>query len=191
MVSPLRVRGSPVRGIRGTRPSFTDMGTPNPMSGAPIGDEGFIHAGKWRGPCRGRVRPSSQRYRASGSSMNRSTMKENDKLGDVALRSSCSLCRSGRACHLRRLRHPKNRPSPQESPTRIRKNKLQFQTLGGVAEWSKAAVLKTAVLARVPGVRIPSPPLNLQGISHHPVPNVSGATLRHSRPIHIATRGAC
>ena len=29
---------------------------------------------------------------------------------------------------------------------------------GGVAEWSKAAVLKTAVLARVPGVRIPSPP---------------------------------
>jgi hypothetical protein len=27
-----------------------------------------------------------------------------------------------------------------------------------VAEWSKAAVLKTAELARVPGVRIPSPP---------------------------------
>jgi hypothetical protein len=32
------------------------------------------------------------------------------------------------------------------------------QALGGVAERSKAAVLKTAVLARVPGVRIPSPP---------------------------------
>jgi hypothetical protein len=31
-------------------------------------------------------------------------------------------------------------------------------TIGGVAEWFKAAVLKTAVLARVPGVRIPSPP---------------------------------
>lgn len=30
--------------------------------------------------------------------------------------------------------------------------------LGGVAEWSKAAVLKTAVPATVPGVRIPSPP---------------------------------
>jgi hypothetical protein len=30
---------------------------------------------------------------------------------------------------------------------------------GGVAEWSMAAVLKTAVLAREPGVRIPSPPL--------------------------------
>ena len=28
-----------------------------------------------------------------------------------------------------------------------------------MAEWSMAAVLKTAVLARVPGVRIPSPPL--------------------------------
>ena len=35
---------------------------------------------------------------------------------------------------------------------------LQFRRPGGVAEWSKAAVLKTAVLARVPGVRIPSPP---------------------------------
>ncbi len=33
---------------------------------------------------------------------------------------------------------------------------------GGVAEWSKAAVLKTAVPARVPGVRIPSPPLIFQ-----------------------------
>ena len=29
---------------------------------------------------------------------------------------------------------------------------------GGVAEWSKAAVLKTAVPVTVPGVRIPSPP---------------------------------
>jgi hypothetical protein len=35
------------------------------------------------------------------------------------------------------------------------------EVLGGVAEWSKAAVLKTAVLAREPGVRIPSPPLVL------------------------------
>lgn len=31
--------------------------------------------------------------------------------------------------------------------------------LGGVAEWSIAAVLKTVVLVRVPGVRIPLPPL--------------------------------
>lgn len=29
---------------------------------------------------------------------------------------------------------------------------------GGLAEWSKAAVLKTVVPARVPGVRIPKPP---------------------------------
>jgi hypothetical protein len=29
---------------------------------------------------------------------------------------------------------------------------------GGLAEWSKAAVLKTAVRATVPGVRIPHPP---------------------------------
>lgn len=34
----------------------------------------------------------------------------------------------------------------------------KVEVSGGVAEWSKAAVLKTAVLARVPGVRIPSPP---------------------------------
>ncbi len=30
--------------------------------------------------------------------------------------------------------------------------------LGGVLEWTIRAVLKTAVLARVPGVRIPPPP---------------------------------
>jgi len=35
------------------------------------------------------------------------------------------------------------------------------QVTGGVAEWSKAAVLKTADLVRDPGVRIPSPPLKL------------------------------
>jgi hypothetical protein len=29
---------------------------------------------------------------------------------------------------------------------------------GGVAEWSMAADLKSVELARVPGVRIPSPP---------------------------------
>lgn len=29
---------------------------------------------------------------------------------------------------------------------------------GGLAEWFKAAVLKTVVLERVPGVRIPHPP---------------------------------
>jgi hypothetical protein len=29
---------------------------------------------------------------------------------------------------------------------------------GGVAEWFNAAVLKTVVPARVPGVRIPPPP---------------------------------
>jgi hypothetical protein len=40
------------------------------------------------------------------------------------------------------------------------------QILGGVAEWSKAAVLKTAELARVPGVRIPSPPLQLLAKVH-------------------------
>jgi hypothetical protein len=34
-----------------------------------------------------------------------------------------------------------------------------IEVLGGVAERSKAAVLKTAVPATVPGVRIPSPPL--------------------------------
>jgi hypothetical protein len=34
----------------------------------------------------------------------------------------------------------------------------QTQIVGGVAEWSKAAVLKTAVPLRVPGVRIPPPP---------------------------------
>ena len=31
---------------------------------------------------------------------------------------------------------------------------------GGMPEWSNGAVLKTAVPARVPGVRIPLPPLN-------------------------------
>ena len=33
---------------------------------------------------------------------------------------------------------------------------------GGLAEWSKAAVLKTVVPVRAPGVRIPLPPLNIQ-----------------------------
>ena len=35
---------------------------------------------------------------------------------------------------------------------------------GGLAEWSNAAVLKTVVLARGPGVRIPYPPLLFRGV---------------------------
>jgi hypothetical protein len=46
---------------------------------------------------------------------------------------------------------------------------------GGVAEWSKAAVLKTAVPATVPGVRIPSPPLETQlGVQDRSAPVVPG-----------------
>jgi hypothetical protein len=33
-----------------------------------------------------------------------------------------------------------------------------FQQVGGMCEWLKQAVLKTAVPERVPGVRIPLPP---------------------------------
>jgi hypothetical protein len=40
----------------------------------------------------------------------------------------------------------------------------QTEVLGGVAEWSMAAVLKTAVPVTVPGVRIPSPPLGFSRI---------------------------
>lgn len=36
----------------------------------------------------------------------------------------------------------------------------RIRTLGGVAEWSKAPDLKSGERATVPGVRIPSPPLN-------------------------------
>jgi hypothetical protein len=39
----------------------------------------------------------------------------------------------------------------------------RIRLVGGVAEWSKAAVLKTAVDASPPGVRISSPPLK-QGL---------------------------
>src|ERR1700677_2148645 len=35
------------------------MGTPNPMTRAPMRDEGVIHAGSWRDPCRERVRASN------------------------------------------------------------------------------------------------------------------------------------
>jgi hypothetical protein len=59
----------------------------------------------------------------------------------------------------------------------------QSQVLGGVAEWSKAAVLKTAELARVPGVRIPSPPLNLQGIQQR----FRGRSLRPPRSAVVPT----
>jgi len=38
-------------------------------------------------------------------------------------------------------------------------NLAKVQEFGGVAEWLKAPVLKTGVLARVPWVRIPPPPL--------------------------------
>jgi hypothetical protein len=54
--SPLRVRGSPVRGAER---SFTRHRYAQPMSGAPIWDEGLIHAGTWMGPCRGRGRASN------------------------------------------------------------------------------------------------------------------------------------
>ena len=40
------------------------------------------------------------------------------------------------------------------------KNKTSYN--GGLAEWSIAAVLKTVVPARAPGVRIPHPPPNIQ-----------------------------
>lgn len=46
-----------------------------------------------------------------------------------------------------------------------------------MAEWSKAAVLKTAVPARVPGVQIPSPPLNFRG-SRDRDPPVAGTVGR-------------
>ena len=36
---------------------------------------------------------------------------------------------------------------------------------GGMAEWSNAAVLKTVVRFRGPGVRIPLPPQNLSRVS--------------------------
>jgi hypothetical protein len=35
-----------------------------------------------------------------------------------------------------------------------------YDGIGGMAEWLKAAVLKTVELERVPGVRIPLPPPN-------------------------------
>jgi hypothetical protein len=52
---------------------------------------------------------------------------------------------------------------------------------GGVAEWSMAAVLKTAVLARVPGVRIPSPPprptVRAEGVQGRTVNDCAAARL--------------
>jgi hypothetical protein len=45
-----------------------------------------------------------------------------------------------------------------------------YQVLGGVAEWSKAAVLKTADVVRHPKVRILSPPLKSLEKSTEPLP---------------------
>ncbi len=44
------------------------------------------------------------------------------------------------------------------------------QPAGGVAEWFMALVLKTSVLARVPGVRIPPPPPPFVGAGDSPFP---------------------
>src|SRR5207244_1576387 len=47
--------------------------------------------------------------------------------------------------------------SDEEADTQSRLPRIQWH-YGGMAEWSMAVVLKTTVLARVPGVRIPLPP---------------------------------
>ena len=65
--------------------------------------------------------------------------------------------RSGAARPLSRTRQ--RRHHPRNGRTRPGEILLASHRSGGVAEWSKAAVLKTAVLERAPGVRIPSPPL--------------------------------
>ena len=56
------------------------------------------------------------------------------------------------------------------------------QQLGGVAEWSKAAVLKTAVPVTVPGVRIPSPPPIVSVISESKVRSACCVTCVHEVP---------
>ena len=45
-----------------------------------------------------------------------------------------------------------------------RKTKKYYLCGGEMAEWSNAAVLKTVVRSRVPGVRIPLSPLNENAI---------------------------
>lgn len=97
-------------------------------------------------PCRSRSRSQSRRGQLQ------------KDIGDAQLSSlheaapSC-YCRGDRRSGMR-LRSVRCGRGMQQALARD-----MARTPGGVAEWSKAAVLKTAVLARAPGVRIPSPPL--------------------------------
>jgi hypothetical protein len=58
---------------------------------------------------------------------------------------------------------------------------------GGVAEWSMAAVLKTAVPGRVPGVRIPPPPPT----SEPPKPSRHTSPRSRGRPAYSAISSRC
>jgi hypothetical protein len=63
--------------------------------------------------------------------------------------------------------------------------------LGGVAEWSKAAVLKTAVGLRPPGVRISSPPQYRRKKPWSQIPSVLAETKRGpSEPLRQRFSGA-
>ncbi len=57
---------------------------------------------------------------------------------------------------------------------------------GGVAEWFKAAVLKTAVLARVPWVRITPPPNHTARSVARPPPILLHYTTQRSQPFEIS-----
>src|SRR6266542_3752667 len=51
-----------------------------------------------------------------------------------------------------------SRPPPPQPSSLLIGTRATLEPHGGVAEWFKAAVLKTAVPETVPGVRIPPPP---------------------------------
>ena len=74
----------------------------------------------------------------------------------VALLALALPARAGVSSSGESLSQPLSQPEKEPEPSDEKESKKH--DLGGVAERSKAAVLKTAVPVTVPGVRIPSPP---------------------------------